>query len=181
MRIYAVFYKAWGISYGHPLIKVTDYIINTQIITARKRHCGKVLFSQTSVILFVRKGLGTSHASWDRSHGGVSRPAPPDIRPEDPPMLLTSNGHHWRCLQTCSLEDLPLPVLTSSGGYQADGTHPTGMLSCYFLPWHLGHPMSSGTHCPRSLRTPSARYPCWVQTALSAEPPHLHSQETKEK
>ena len=31
------------------------------------------------------------------------------------PLLVTSGGHHWRPLQTCSLED-PLPsVLTSSG------------------------------------------------------------------
>ena len=52
--------------------------------------------------------------------------------------LQTSGGHHWRPVKTCSLEDLPPPpfILTSSGGYQntygwqAGGTHPTGMLSC---------------------------------------------------
>ena len=55
------------------------------------------------------------------------------------PLLLTSGGHHWKPVQTWSLEDLPPPlppVLTSSGGHwnmyswQAGGTHPTGMLSC---------------------------------------------------
>ena len=33
-----------------------------------------------------------------------------------PPMLLTSGGHHWRPVQTPSLDDFPPPVLTSSGG-----------------------------------------------------------------
>ena len=50
-------------------------------------------------------GVGTSHALWDRSHSRVP------------------------------LEDLPAPVLTSSGGdqntygCQVGGMHPTGMLS----------------------------------------------------
>ena len=29
-----------------------------------------------------------------------------------PPLLLTSDGHHWRPVQTCSLEDLPPPTST---------------------------------------------------------------------
>ena len=72
-------------------------------------------------------------------HGRGTLSSPPhDIRPGDlptsPPVLLTSGGHHWGCVQTCLL---PLPVLTSIGGHrntygwQAGGSHPTGMLSCY--------------------------------------------------
>ena len=37
-----------------------------------------------------------------------------------PPLLLTSGGHHWRPVQTCSLEDLtppPTQVLITSGGH----------------------------------------------------------------
>ena len=50
-----------------------------------------------------------------------------------PPLILTCGGHHWRAVQTCSLEDLPSPyrywhlVATLNAGR----THPTGMLSCY--------------------------------------------------
>ena len=42
-------------------------------------------------------------------------------------LLLTSGGHQWRLVQTCSLEDLPPTVLAT----QAGGMHPTGMLGCY--------------------------------------------------
>ena len=67
--------------------------------------------------------------------GWVGYPTPPpDIRPghlPPPPhighhtwaptplsILLTSGGHHWRPVQTCSLEDLmPQSALTSSGGH----------------------------------------------------------------
>ena len=54
------------------------------------------------------------------------------------PPLLTSGTHNWRPGQTCSLV-IPTPhpqlVLTYSGGHrktsgwQAGGTHPSGMLS----------------------------------------------------
>ena len=51
----------------------------------------------------------------------------------------------------------------------------------FYLLWHLRRPMSWDRYCPRSLHTPSVLYPCWVWTALSAEPLHLNSQETDEK
>ena len=35
------------------------------------------------------------------------------------PLLLTSGGHHWRPVQTCSLKDLPPPVRTPSGGHRS--------------------------------------------------------------
>ena len=43
--------------------------IQINVITARKRSCGKVMFLQVSVH---RRGVGASHASWDRSHGKVT-------------------------------------------------------------------------------------------------------------
>ena len=66
-----------------------------------------------------------------------------------PSVLLISGGHHWRPVQTCSVEDLLPPphwywhlvVATEAGG-----THPTGMLSCFHMHgnhisalflWHL--------------------------------------------
>ena len=77
-------------------------------------------------------------ASWDRSHGRVPPMLNlntyhflPDIRPGDLPhsdirpgdlplpLLLTSGGDHWRPVQTCSLEDLPSLVLTSSGSHRS--------------------------------------------------------------
>ena len=78
--------------------------------------------------------LNAGHHTW-------WSPAPPPfpLQTSDPPLLLLiSGGHHGRLLQTCSLEGLHLPtVLTSSGGHQntyswqAGGTHPTGMPSCF--------------------------------------------------
>ena len=72
---------------------------------------------------------------WDM---GPTTPSSPFPRmPDMGSPLLTSGCHHWRPVQTCSLEDLPPPVLTSSGGHrntygwQAGGLYPTGMQSCF--------------------------------------------------
>ena len=52
-------------------------------------------------------------------------------------MLVTSGGHHWRPVQTCSLYDPTCTgadiwwLLTRVRLAQADSMmHPTGMLSC---------------------------------------------------
>ena len=95
----------------------------------------------TGICCLFGGGIVTSNASLDRSHGRV----PPDMRTwvPSPPPLLTSGGHHWRPVQTCSLEGIPTPfpsmVLTPCGshwnmyGWLADGTHPTGMLSSWII------------------------------------------------
>ena len=86
-----------------------------RIFTAHKRSCGKVMFSQVSVCHSVQGvhmwPLPMMH--WDLTfpdtrHGGTYLP------------LLTSGGHHWIPVQTCTLEDLstPQPVLTSSCGHR---------------------------------------------------------------
>ena len=80
--------------------------IDTYIFTARKRSCGKIMFPQMSICSQVEGGLGTSHASWDRSHGKVL------------PLSQTSDEG--------TSPSLPPPDIM-----QAGGTHPTGMLSCY--------------------------------------------------
>ena len=81
-----------------------------ELITARNGICVKVMFSQVSVCPQVGY----------------------------PPPLLTSGSHHWKPVQTCSVEDnLSPPVLTPSGSrckvgkWQAGGIHPTGILSCF--------------------------------------------------
>ena len=62
-----------------------------------------------------------------------------DVVPTYPPPTHTYCWHLvviTRPVQTCSLEDLPPAVLTSSGGHwntygwKAGGVHPIGMLSC---------------------------------------------------
>ena len=59
-----------------------------------------------------------------------------------PPLLVTSGGHHWRPVQTCSFGDNPPPLRATSGsgnwnwsmyGFQAGSMHPPGMLSCSSL------------------------------------------------
>ena len=73
--------------------------------------------------------IPTRYQTWDHPSS--------DTRHGTYPLLLTSGSHHWRPIQTCSLQDLTPPkVLTSSGGHQnmygcqAGGMHPTGMPSC---------------------------------------------------
>ena len=55
------------------------------------------------------------------------------------PLLVTSGDHHWRPIQTCSLQD-PSPTGTDIWwllkhvlSVQVGGTHPTGMLSCLMM------------------------------------------------
>ena len=63
-------------------------------------------------------------------------PSTSDIDPPGPgPLLMTSGGHHWRPVQTCSLEDPPTGTdiklrHQSMYSWQAGSTHPPGMLSC---------------------------------------------------
>ena len=72
------------------------------------------MFSQASVCT-QGEGEVTSNASWDRSDGRgplsplfFSLSIPPNMGPRYlPPPLLTFGGHHWRPVQTGSLEDLP--------------------------------------------------------------------------
>ena len=49
--------------------------------------------------------------------------------------LVTSGGNHWRNVETCSFEDLPLPpeqhLVVATYGFQAGGMHSTAMLSCF--------------------------------------------------
>ena len=99
------------------------------IITARKRSLGKVMFPGVSV--HGRGGAVVYPGHWI-SHM-VGYPAPPTW---DLDTLPLATDIWWSSLETCLLEDLP-PVLTPSGdhhnksGWQAGGTHPTGMRSCF--------------------------------------------------
>ena len=71
-----------------------------------------------------------------------------------PLLLLTSGGHHWRPVQTCSVEGLlPLLMLTpSSGVWQTPplGTHPRADTLWADIPWEAGStpPHGSRKHNP---------------------------------
>ena len=73
-----------------------------------------------------------------------------------PHCTVTTGGKDWRPVQTCSLEDLPHPLVLTSDGYwstyswKVGGTHPTGMLSCYvsFCCKMYSHMIcNKGEHC----------------------------------
>ena len=71
------------------------------LFTARKRSCGKVMFSQMSVSHSDHGG--GLYTSWDRSHGkGTPNPPPQDIiflsRPVNPILLLCddSTADYWQ-------------------------------------------------------------------------------------
>ena len=70
-----------------------------EFITARKRSCEKVMFSQASVCS-QEVGQVTSNVSWDKSHGRM----PPGHQTLGP-LLVASGGDHWRPVQTCSFRD----------------------------------------------------------------------------
>ena len=106
--------------------------------------CGKVMYSYVSVSQSVCP-QGDSHVTitQDAMDLTVHGPHTSDMEPPWPwpwpcPLLVTSGGHHWRPVQTFSLEDppplTPPPlVLTSGGDTEActvgKRTVPTGMLS----------------------------------------------------
>ena len=108
-------------------------ILQALFFTDRQRIGRKVMFSQVSVLqsfCLQWEGVGTWHASWDRSHVRV-HPSPSPCYWH----LVIITGD---LLKLIHLRAYPLPVLTSSGGqwnkyvWQAGGTHPTGMLSCLY-------------------------------------------------
>ena len=83
--------------------------VRSSIFTTRKRSCGKVIFSQVSLILFTgcphvmttHDALGHGYPL-DTRHGTYPPPLPlPSL------LLPTSDGHHRGPVQTCSLKDLP--------------------------------------------------------------------------
>ena len=69
-------------------------------------------------------------------------------------MLVLFGGHHWRPAQTCKLQLLPPPVLTSCDETDtfgaSSGTHPTGIIFCYCLQTNFAKAMFSQVFvCPR--------------------------------
>ena len=78
------------------------------------------------------------HQTWDT------------LAPAMTPPLVISGGHHWRPVQTCSLQDTSLPVMTSGGwstyGVQAGSTHPTGMLSSLYLKLPFNYQLNLEIH-----------------------------------
>ena len=78
----------------------------SEVVTTRQWSCGKVMFTQVSVCHSVQEGSPCDHYSWMHWTSLYRPPSPtltPDIRPS-PTQLVTSGDHHWRSVQTCSLE-----------------------------------------------------------------------------
>ena len=103
------------------------------LFTARQWRCGKIMFSQVSVIMFGGVGGGGTVHHMNHGVGGVppsfgihysspwDTPYPLWYSYHPPwdtlPLLMISGGDHWRPVQICSFEDLFYPPrVTSSGG-----------------------------------------------------------------
>ena len=113
------------------------------------------MFSLVSVFLFTGEGGGSAcdhyikhwtvlgppcgHQTWDPSprhqtsdpHHGQQAWDPQPVH-----YLVTSGGHHWKPVQTCSFEDPPAPpgseIWWPKRVQLASGlTHLTGILSCF--------------------------------------------------
>ena len=97
------------------------------VITFRQRSCEKVMFSVVclSDCLFT----GGSRVAITNYALDLTVQGP---QPSPPPRSRHGTALYWRPVQTCSLEDLPQPVLTSGGcSRKAGSAHPTRMLSSY--------------------------------------------------
>ena len=113
------------------------------IFTARQRNCRKVIFSQVSLCLSTRESPCDHYPGCTGPHCTGPNPWTSDMGPWTsdmvPTLLVRSGGHHWRPVQTCSLEETlphPFPTVLKLGGqsmysWQAGSTHPTEMLSCF--------------------------------------------------
>ena len=112
---------------------------NLIIITPRQRSCGIVMFSLLSVCSQGEVGgspcdyypwcIGP-HCTGPQPSLDIRPPSLPDIRPPAPWDIICET-----CSNLFAWGPIPSPVLTSGGhwstyGWQASGTHPTGMLSC---------------------------------------------------
>ena len=79
-------------------------------ITTRQCICGKVMFSYVSVCPPSNMGARGPPWPWPLQ---TRDPLLSDMGPQGPysssPTLVTSDAHHWRPVETCSLKDLPLP------------------------------------------------------------------------
>ena len=97
---------------GGPYVIITH---DALVLTVHALHAGV-----PSCPLDIRHGtlLAPRHQTWDQP-------------PTPMPLLVISGGHHWRPVQICSLEDTPHPPPPAR--WQAGGTHPTGMLPCFYV------------------------------------------------
>ena len=86
--------------------------ISMSHIYSPQRSCGKVMFSQASVILFTRRGVSDRHSPG-----------------RHPPWANTPLGRPTPLGRHPPWADTP-PQQTATA---ADGTHPTGMHSCFIM------------------------------------------------
>ena len=109
------------------LNKLLRKCVISKVITTNQRSSGKVMVSCVSVSLSVHGGLmwpllmmhwmslyrDPQLLPWPSSRHGTPPqhlPYPPSIHgtpllPVPSPLLVTSGGHHWTPVQTCSFED----------------------------------------------------------------------------
>ena len=91
----------------HSCIRGNTSLLKSNIFTSRNSSCVKVMFSQPSVCSGGGGvgGIGISHASWTYPTLFWTYPTPGIPCP----LLLTSGGHLWTSVQTCSLKALSPP------------------------------------------------------------------------
>ena len=99
-----------------------------QVITAHQRSCGKVMFSQLCVCLFVR-GWPCDHYPWCIGPHCTAYPHPQLLR------MVTITADLFKLVHWTRLCSTAQPTQTSGDhqstySWQAVGTHPTEMLSC---------------------------------------------------
>ena len=126
-------------SIGDGLVEVSERvkikILDLLFFTTRQRSCWELMFSQMSVCHSVQGGshVTNTHDSLDLTVHPATDMGPHSTGTSP---AVTSGGHHWGPVQTCSLQNLP-PTSTDIWWLlkhvrlaQVGGKHPSGMLSC---------------------------------------------------
>ena len=124
-------------------MKIHNNSIMSYSFAAHQRSCRKVMFSVMSVhqsVILTTEGASHVTITHDALDLTIQRHPQHGVSLHRDPWAwnliieVTSGGHHWRHVQTCSFEDPP--VLTSGGhcsnfSRQVGDTHPIVLLSCY--------------------------------------------------
>ena len=99
-------------------------LAGNKTITVRQRSDEGYVFSRVCPSFCLLGGSLCDHYLWciepycTGTSPPLPQPSPPDMRPEDFPLLLTSGGHYWRPVQTCHFMP-PQLVLIFGGSWRS--------------------------------------------------------------